>query len=67
MIHLTVKELIALTNLKATAESMLDLKRIEGYTFTLDDLTALDKIVQGFADSKVKIKMRKSRKPKITA
>lgn len=62
MIHLSVKELIALTNLKATAESMLNLMRIEPYTFTLDDLTALQKICEGFSDSKVKIKMRKSRK-----
>lgn len=59
MIHLTVKELLAIQRLKLHAEKALELKADEQYQFTLDDLTALNKIFEGLSQSRVKIRYRK--------
>lgn len=59
MIHLTVKELLALQRLKLHAENALEFKTADSYQFTPDDLTALKKIFEGLEQSKVKIRYRK--------
>lgn len=59
MIHLTVKELLAIQRLKLHAEKVLELKTQEQYQFTADDFTALSKIFEGLEQSKVKIRYRK--------
>lgn len=61
MIHLTVRELLALQKLKLACESRMKLENSEPHDFTIDDFTALTKICEGFVDSKVKIRFRKPR------
>lgn len=59
MIHLTVKELLAIQRLKLHGEKVLSLETQEPYPFTLDEVTALQKIFEGLESSKVKIRYRK--------
>jgi len=62
MIHLTVKELLAIQRLKLHAEKVLSLETQETYPFTLEEVSALQKIFEGLESSKVKIRYRKPKK-----
>lgn len=59
MIHLSVKELLAIQRLKLHGEKTLALETQEPYPFTPDDISALSKIFEGLESSKVKIRYRK--------
>lgn len=64
MINFTVKELMALQKLKTCAEKYMNLESQVPYHWSLDDLTALTKLCDGFSESKVKIRYRKPRDKK---
>ena len=62
MMQLTVQELMVLHGLKVTAEAMCKLERAEPYYFSVEDYAILSKVLDGFKQCQIKVRLRK---PKI--